>query len=308
LLWEGLYYSLHHPTSSIISEIYKVHCLSLLTILFLSISRRARDKYHNFQDDDIMKNIFNSGRHKDKIVPLTQSQSIEGSTVLTPPAPVPNVDKADEMILQDTLQVSLAEHKSHEEQEARENVAMVDEHFASEEIEKMVDGQANVVDDSSIPRNDESNIPGIVIESRCYMSGHILSCSNRVQSQTSSVPDQQYQLYIAMKADPQLQQQDIVIWLALQMKFERNTLAEDIGVLKLCVWRVFVWLSFSKGYNSIITYSITRTYEEVSLTIDEAKLKKIADEMLRQRCTSGDEHQYHIDQMKNFLKSNIVGK
>ncbi|GJZ92094.1 hypothetical protein Tco_0664159 [Tanacetum coccineum] len=46
--------------------------------------------------------------------------------------------------------------------------------------------------------------------------------------------------------------------------------------------------------------------EEVSLTIDEAKLNKMADEMLRQRCTSGDEHQYHIDQMKNFLKSDIV--
>ncbi|GKB53489.1 hypothetical protein Tco_0904242 [Tanacetum coccineum] len=46
--------------------------------------------------------------------------------------------------------------------------------------------------------------------------------------------------------------------------------------------------------------------EEVSLTIDEAKLRKMADEMLRQICTSGDEHQYHIDQMKNFLKSDIV--
>ncbi|GJX62482.1 hypothetical protein Tco_0295382 [Tanacetum coccineum] len=46
--------------------------------------------------------------------------------------------------------------------------------------------------------------------------------------------------------------------------------------------------------------------EELSLTIDEAKLKKMVDEMLRQRCTSGDEHQYHIDQMKNFLKSDIV--
>ncbi|GKE08755.1 hypothetical protein Tco_1412306, partial [Tanacetum coccineum] len=46
--------------------------------------------------------------------------------------------------------------------------------------------------------------------------------------------------------------------------------------------------------------------EEVSLTINEAKLKKIIDEMLRQRCTSGDEHQYHIDQMNNFLKSDIV--
>nr|GEX04688.1 hypothetical protein [Tanacetum cinerariifolium] len=46
--------------------------------------------------------------------------------------------------------------------------------------------------------------------------------------------------------------------------------------------------------------------KEVSLNVDEAKLKKFADEMLRQRCTLGDEHQYHIDHMKNFLKSNIV--
>ncbi|GJU91363.1 hypothetical protein Tco_1303786 [Tanacetum coccineum] len=154
---------------------------------------RARDMYHNLQDDDIMKNIFNSGRHKDKVgmqipdwmitedmkhtkhyriyaevfgldVPLTQSQSTEStqgthrtpstprspnpkmdiaessapkrstvirfrllerrSTRLTPSAPVPTVDKADEIILQDTLQVSFAEHKSREEQEARENVEL----------------------------------------------------------------------------------------------------------------------------------------------------------------------------------------
>ncbi|GJX75730.1 hypothetical protein Tco_0322541 [Tanacetum coccineum] len=45
--------------------------------------------------------------------------------------------------------------------------------------------------------------------------------------------------------------------------------------------------------------------EESTLTINEAKLKKIADEILRQRCTSGDEHQYHIDQMNNFLKIDI---
>ncbi|GJY11635.1 hypothetical protein Tco_0380944, partial [Tanacetum coccineum] len=40
---------------------------------------------------------------------------------------------------------------------------------------------------------------------------------------------------------------------------------------------------------------------------DEIPTKqKMADEMLRQRCTSGDEHQYHIDQMKNFLQIDIV--
>ncbi|GJX07087.1 hypothetical protein Tco_0195019 [Tanacetum coccineum] len=201
--------------------------------IFPDISRRARDKYHNLQDDDIMKNIFNSGRHKNKVgmkipdwmitdemkqtehyrmytevfgidVPLTQSQptkstygtprttsalkspnldnevaessAIRRSTMirlhlperrsirLTPPVPVPTADKADEMILQDTLEVSLAEHKSHEEQEARENVTLVDEHLAFEEIEKMVEEQENIVDDSSIPRNDESNILGTRIE------------------------------------------------------------------------------------------------------------------------------------------------
>ncbi|GJW97959.1 hypothetical protein Tco_0179767 [Tanacetum coccineum] len=46
--------------------------------------------------------------------------------------------------------------------------------------------------------------------------------------------------------------------------------------------------------------------KEMSETIDEAKLRKVVDEMLRQRCTSGDEHQYHIDQMQNFLKNDIV--
>ncbi|GJX56610.1 hypothetical protein Tco_0286507 [Tanacetum coccineum] len=70
------------------------------------------------------------------------------------------------MILQDTLQVSLAEHKSREEQEARENVELVNKHLASEEIEKLVEGSENVIDDSSPPRNDEPQIPGTRLEPR----------------------------------------------------------------------------------------------------------------------------------------------
>ncbi|GKF26764.1 retrovirus-related pol polyprotein from transposon TNT 1-94, partial [Tanacetum coccineum] len=69
-------------------------------------------------------------------------------------------------------------------------------------------------------------IPSQVDTSECsYMSGHFLHV-HLAQSQTSSVPDQQYQLYLAMIADPQLQQQDIAIWLALQVKFERNTVLQ----------------------------------------------------------------------------------
>ncbi|GJS85528.1 hypothetical protein Tco_0752069 [Tanacetum coccineum] len=203
---EGIYFSLHHPTSSIPYPRFTKIIISHYMTSFPEISRRARDMYHNLQDDDIMKNIFNSGRHKDKVgiqipdwmiteemkhtghyrmyaevfgldVPLTQSQPTEStqrthrtlsaprsptpkkdtvessapkrstvipfrlperrSTRLTPPAPVPNVDKADEMILQYTLQT-----------------------------EKMVEGSENVIDDSLPPRNDEPHILGTRLEPR----------------------------------------------------------------------------------------------------------------------------------------------
>ncbi|GJZ46398.1 retrovirus-related pol polyprotein from transposon TNT 1-94 [Tanacetum coccineum] len=155
----------------------------------ISWMQTRKKRYHNLKDDDIMKNIFNSGRYKDKVgmkildwmiseemkhmehyrmyaevfgldVPWTQSQSTESTHgmhmtpstprspnpkmdtaessapkrstvirltlkeyphVIPPTSSMPTVDKADEMILQDTLQVSLAEHKSREKQEAREN-------------------------------------------------------------------------------------------------------------------------------------------------------------------------------------------
>ncbi|GJV05878.1 retrovirus-related pol polyprotein from transposon TNT 1-94 [Tanacetum coccineum] len=79
---------------------------------------------------------------------------------LTPPAPVPTVDKADEMILQDTLQVSLVEYKSREEQEARENVELVNKHLRQSEILKRYGGS----EESYIITNDEEvEITNVVI-------------------------------------------------------------------------------------------------------------------------------------------------
>ncbi|GKC32370.1 hypothetical protein Tco_1039664 [Tanacetum coccineum] len=66
--------------------------------------------------------------------------------------------------------------------------------------------------------------------------------------------------------------------------------------------------SYASDDDEIPTKQVSQDImKEISLTIDEAKLKKMANEMLRQICTSGDEHQYHIDQMKNFLQSDIKG-
>ncbi|GKD80744.1 hypothetical protein Tco_1347583, partial [Tanacetum coccineum] len=50
-------------------------------------------------------------------------------------------------------------------QEARESVALVDEHLATEEIEKLVEESENV-DDSSPPRHDDTSIPGTRLELR----------------------------------------------------------------------------------------------------------------------------------------------
>ncbi|GJW82737.1 hypothetical protein Tco_0155882 [Tanacetum coccineum] len=67
LMWEGIYYSLHHPATSIPYPRFTKIIISHYMTIFPEISRRARDAYHNLQDDDIMKNIFNSGRNKNKV-------------------------------------------------------------------------------------------------------------------------------------------------------------------------------------------------------------------------------------------------
>ncbi|GKF94152.1 hypothetical protein Tco_0283852, partial [Tanacetum coccineum] len=121
------------------------------------------------------------------------------STRLTPPAPVLTVDKADEMILQYTLQVSLVEHKSREEQEARENVELVNKHLASEEIEKMVDEPKNVINDSPIPRNDDQNIPSTRLEPRSDKESLEVKITNvvihvNVNEEEEEITDKVYEL------------------------------------------------------------------------------------------------------------------
>ncbi|GJY73118.1 hypothetical protein Tco_0477549 [Tanacetum coccineum] len=124
---------------------------------------------------------------------------------------------------------------------------------------------------------------------RSYMSGHILHV-HPVQSQIPSVPEQQYQLYLSMKNDTQLQQQDIAIWLALQMKFDN--LQNSAKRQKTSEYEAYVSRESSSGQvneeerddDEIPTKQVSQDImEEVSLTIDEAKLKKMADELLRQR-------------------------
>ncbi|GJY73768.1 hypothetical protein Tco_0478199 [Tanacetum coccineum] len=122
-------------------------------------------------------------------VPLTQSQPTEStqgthrtpsaprqSARLTPPVPVPSAEKADEMILQDMIQVSLAEHKSREEQEARENVALEKEEETTKDTEVEPDKDTPMVDVTNIvpPVNvddEEDEIIDEVFELRRRVKG-----------------------------------------------------------------------------------------------------------------------------------------
>ncbi|GKA40937.1 retrovirus-related pol polyprotein from transposon TNT 1-94 [Tanacetum coccineum] len=154
-------------------------------IAFPKISRRARDKYHNLEDDMMVKNIFNSGKHKDEVgmkipswmitdemkltenyriyaavfevdVPTTQAQPIESTqgahrTTSALRSPNPDVDEGESsaprkytVIRLHTIQLSLAEQKSRDELEAKQNVQKVEEHLIAEEIEKLVEGTQNV--------------------------------------------------------------------------------------------------------------------------------------------------------------------
>ncbi|GKD20919.1 hypothetical protein Tco_1222622 [Tanacetum coccineum] len=65
LLWEGFQYLLEHPTTLIPYPRFTKHIVSHYMTAFPKILRRACDKYHNLDDDEMVKSIFNSGKHKD---------------------------------------------------------------------------------------------------------------------------------------------------------------------------------------------------------------------------------------------------
>ncbi|GJS72718.1 retrovirus-related pol polyprotein from transposon TNT 1-94 [Tanacetum coccineum] len=105
---EGLHYSLHHPTSSIpyprFIKIIISHCMTN----FPEILRRARDSLDDLRRNEAHEALSNvcggvsSAPKRSTVICFRIPQ--RRSTRLTPLAPVPTVDKADEIILQDTLQ------------------------------------------------------------------------------------------------------------------------------------------------------------------------------------------------------------
>nr|GEZ75278.1 hypothetical protein [Tanacetum cinerariifolium] len=323
---EGIHYSLLHSTSlipyprfmKIIIGRYKDKDGMKILDWMISKEMKQAKHYHMYVE------VFGID------VPLTQSQPTEStqgmhrtpsaprSTRLTPPAPVPTVDKADELILQDTLQ--------------------------------MVEGQENVVDDSSIPKNAKHNILDTRLEPMSDKESPEVEFTDvvipvNVYDEEDEITDEELQgrygylfehlrakfmprksfvtlsdhLHEAMadslptmvdKHFKEQVQQQVPKTPAVRPRDQDDphddAHPEGENSAKRQKRSEYETDSYASEDDEIPTKQVSQhIMKEVSLNIDEAKLKKIADEMLRQRCTSGDEHQYHIDHMKNFLKSGI---
>ncbi|GJX64528.1 retrovirus-related pol polyprotein from transposon TNT 1-94 [Tanacetum coccineum] len=177
LLWEGIHYSLKNPTTMLPYPRFIKLIVSHYMIVFLEISRRAHDRYHNLENDVMIKIIFNSGKNKNVVgmrIPdwmITEEMKLAENYQLYAEVfgiDVPTTQEAEDIVLQDTLQVSISKQKIRKENEAKENVEKVKEHLMAEEIEKLVEGSDNVVENvvetveenvdvsSSPSRNDDN--------------------------------------------------------------------------------------------------------------------------------------------------------
>ncbi|GJT20504.1 hypothetical protein Tco_0890441 [Tanacetum coccineum] len=185
LLSEGLHYSLEHPSTLIPYLRFIKLIVSHYMTPYPEISRRVRNKYHNLEHDEMVKTIFNSGKNKSRVgmkIPrwmitdemkltenyrmyaevlrMKENQVLNKSLLLLDfifhqdgrldSTPILTAAKVEEMIVQDTIQTSIAEQKSHDDLEAKQNEEKVKEHLIAKEIEKMVEGTENVENDEVV--------------------------------------------------------------------------------------------------------------------------------------------------------------
>ncbi|GJW38973.1 hypothetical protein Tco_0064818 [Tanacetum coccineum] len=353
LLWKGLRYALEHPSTQILYPRFTKLIVGYYMTAFHEISRRARDTYHNLEDDTMFKNIFNSGKHKDGVgmkipswmitdemkltdhyrmyaavfgvdVPMTQSQPIESTqgthrTTSTPRTPNSNVDEAGS----NKIQLSLAKQKSRDVLEAKQNVQKVEEHLIAEEIEKLVEEAENVEESLEVEITAAAQ-PVNVNEEEEESAEDDYELKRREKGKHV----EEFETYVKSK--------DLDLWHAItdgdfppiqnnpeSKKDEVNYPQDDAHSKgendakrqKTSEHGTYMSVESSSRQNNksepdddeIPTEKVLQELvDEMSHTVNEAKLRKVVDEMLRQRCTLRDERQYHIDQMQNFLKNDIL--
>ncbi|GJT32064.1 hypothetical protein Tco_0922483 [Tanacetum coccineum] len=484
LLWEGLPYSLEHPSTLVPYPRFTKLIVGYYMTAYPEISRRVRDKYHNLEHDEMVKSIFNSGKNKARVgmkitswmitdeMKLTENYRMSPNpdvderessaqqksivirlcipprrlTRLTPPTPIPTAAEVEDMIVQDTIQLSIVEQKNHDGLEAEQNVENVKEHLAAEEIKKMVEETKTVEEDEFVnsvlnSQNDPGtrSVKGKHVEESRHTPSTTTIRSPRIHStlkssdteklreltvtdstHSSSSPKPSSSIKPSYSLQPktgrfkrfhelatylqevmqeslpsmldsrvkEVTKKTVPVYVAEGLILENQKMQDEVAQMvdssirsymlnhvlhvhptqaskasaheqrdqddhhndahpegensakrqKISEHGTYVFGESSSGQanksdpspstsgnqeqlddfdfwtgkyatddDELLTENVSQELvEEMSETVDEAKLRKVVDEMLRQRCTSGDEHQYHIDQMQNFLKNDIV--
>ncbi|GJZ61871.1 hypothetical protein Tco_0618008 [Tanacetum coccineum] len=143
-------------------------------------------------------------------------------------------------------------------------------------------------------------------ERRSYMSGHILHV-HPAQSQTSSVPDQQYQLNTVLQTaciTPIIRRRDRDDpHDDAHPEGENSAKRQKTSEYEAYVSRESSSRQVFQEEQAPSTLGNQEQDDNFDFWTDSYASD---DDEIPTKCTSGDDHQYHIDQMKNFLKSDIV--
>ncbi|GJW59318.1 hypothetical protein Tco_0106049, partial [Tanacetum coccineum] len=211
------------------------------------------------------------------------------STRHTLPTPIPTIDEADDIILQDTIQLSLAEQKIREELEANQNEDKVKEHLMAEEIEKLVEGTENVeeneVDSSTLRQINNQMIPTLEEEKSAEGDYEL----RRREKGSMFMPRNKFH---------ELAQH-------LQEVMEES-LPEVVDTRIKELTKTQVDSSVRNYMSGHILHNIAKrqkTSEHGTYVFGEFVLSCVR---TMNRVEPGDEHQYHIDQMQNILKNDNV--
>nr|GEV81159.1 hypothetical protein [Tanacetum cinerariifolium] len=130
------------------------------------------------------------------------------------------VDDRIKRILKTQVPLHVAQGLILEREKSQTKVAKIIVDAIQQECENLrteISSQVNDAVANHIPSQVDSSV-------KSYMSGHILHVRPTKDTPTST-QDQQYQLYLTMRNNPQLQKDYVSIWLALKIKFKRVQVA-----------------------------------------------------------------------------------
>nr|GEW91927.1 hypothetical protein [Tanacetum cinerariifolium] len=329
LLRERIHYSLHQSTSLI-------PCLRFTKIIvghymtnFLKISRRARDKYHNLKVDDKLKRWWN-----DKRMSLMIVQSLRMmNTIFSALEEEEITDEVYELKQREKGKIVKESRNTPFATPIRSPWIYTD--LVSSDTKNL--HELTITDTKSTPSSSSPSTKelqgryGFLFEhirvrfmprkSFATLVDHLKEVMvDSLPTMVEKHVNEHVQKQVPKQVRDQVPQQDITIWLALQMKFRilqvpqttcrtfavrlrdqddphddthpegrivqsgRRHLSNQVQVDDYD----FCTESYASDDDEIPTKQVSQDImKEVSLTIDEAKLNKIDDEMLRQRCTLG---------------------